>query len=371
MEKEINNFDFEALLSDLLATLTEREREVLIKRYQLTLGVKEPNTLKEIGDVYGITRERVRQIEREAIDKLITALKELEQKERLNLIVAKVVQFLERHGGVVSEADLIANHIAPEHDFRSFALPAFLFVLNRLVHEVERIAEDDNYHAYWKLKSSDKKLIQNIVDKIEAHFAKVKAVISDAELFDIIEKEILDDTEKKYLNNFLADHPDLAFSHLLRALLAITKKIEKNILDHWGISHWADVKPNKLADKIQLVFRKSGKPLHFREVSEMIGGANFDRKNICAATVHNELIANKNYVLIGRGLYAMKDWGYAEGTVADVIERLLAERGALSKEEIYRAVLAERKVNPSTIYLSLINKNRFRKLPSGAYDVKK
>ena len=53
-----------------LAALSERERQVLVLRYGLS--DYEPKTLEEIGRRLGLTRERVRQIEVEALKRLAT-----------------------------------------------------------------------------------------------------------------------------------------------------------------------------------------------------------------------------------------------------------------------------------------------------------
>jgi RNA polymerase primary sigma factor len=55
-------------LATALAGLHERERGVLELRYGLTDG--EPRTLEEIGALYGVTRERIRQIEKKTLAKL-------------------------------------------------------------------------------------------------------------------------------------------------------------------------------------------------------------------------------------------------------------------------------------------------------------
>jgi len=55
-------------IAKLLDHLKEREREILILRFGLQDGI--PRTLEEIGNNFGLTRERVRQIEAEAIMKL-------------------------------------------------------------------------------------------------------------------------------------------------------------------------------------------------------------------------------------------------------------------------------------------------------------
>ena len=55
-------------LHDVLDTLSEREAGVVSMRFGLTDG--QPKTLDEIGKVYGVTRERIRQIEAKALRKL-------------------------------------------------------------------------------------------------------------------------------------------------------------------------------------------------------------------------------------------------------------------------------------------------------------
>ncbi len=62
--------DLLSRLEDLLKVIDEREATILRLRYGLGEDASEPMTLKEIGRVVGLTRERVRQIEREALRKL-------------------------------------------------------------------------------------------------------------------------------------------------------------------------------------------------------------------------------------------------------------------------------------------------------------
>jgi RNA polymerase primary sigma factor len=57
-----------ALLKEVLSGLTDREKAILAMRFGLNDGVEK--TLEEIGKVFGVTRERIRQIESEALKKL-------------------------------------------------------------------------------------------------------------------------------------------------------------------------------------------------------------------------------------------------------------------------------------------------------------
>ena len=77
--------------------------------------------------------------------------------------------------------------------------------------------------------------------------------------------------------------------------------------------------------------------------------------------MHNELIKDQRFVLVGRGIYALAEWGYAKGVVRDVIRDLLAKHGPLTKDEIMDKVLKERYVKENTILVNLQNPKFFKK----------
>jgi len=68
-EEETMTLDLLARMSQLLESMDDREAAILRLRYGLDDGL-EPMTLRSIGEIVGLTRERVRQIEREALRKL-------------------------------------------------------------------------------------------------------------------------------------------------------------------------------------------------------------------------------------------------------------------------------------------------------------
>lgn len=111
--------------------------------------------------------------------------------------------------------------------------------------------------------------------------------------------------------------------------------------------------------------------MHFRKITDTINEIKFDGKKAHPATVHNELILDHDrYVLVGRGIYALKEWGYKPGVVADVITEILAQSPEpLARQEIIRRVLEKRLVKESTIILALMNKKRFKKNGQGTYQI--
>lgn len=90
-------------------------------------------------------------------------------------------------------------------------------------------------------------------------------------------------------------------------------------------------------------------------------------KNVLPQTVHNELIKDARFVLVGRGTYALSEWGYKPGTVKDVMVQVLRENGnSMDKEEIIKKTLDQRQVKESTILLNLQDRNHFEKDKGGA-----
>ena len=113
--------------------------------------------------------------------------------------------------------------------------------------------------------------------------------------------------------------------------------------------------------------------MHFRDIASLSGelqGEFFDKKKILPQTVHNELIRDTRFVLVGRGVYALREWGYAEGTVRDVIKQVLnSNSGPMEKNQIVKLVLAKRMVKPNTVLLNLNSTTHFKKDSNGKYTI--
>jgi hypothetical protein len=105
--------------------------------------------------------------------------------------------------------------------------------------------------------------------------------------------------------------------------------------------------------------------MHFSEVAKTIGSL-FEKK-AHVATCHNELIKDKRFVLVGRGLYALSEWGYSTGVVKDVIADVLKVNGPLTREEVIDKVRNERYVKDNTIVVNLQDASLFKRGKDGKY----
>ena len=152
------------------------------------------------------------------------------------------------------------------------------------------------------------------------------------------------------------------------AALASVSKDLATLNGRWGLIKWPMVNPKNIRDKIYVILYENEKPMHFNEIADSISDSDFKRKDVTTQAIHNELIKDKRFILVGRGIYALKEWGYKKGTVADVISEVLREAGEpLHRDEIVKRVLKKRFVKETTILLNLQGKPQFVRTAKATY----
>lgn len=328
----------------LINQLPDRSKDVLVKRFGLG-DTPEIMTLEAIGGEYGITRERVRQIENSALSK-IRKSGALEEHEEVFTDLHGVVHSL---GGVVAEEDLL-SHLADKTDLQNHFY--FLLVLGDPFYK-----EKGNNHLkhHWHVDKTLAERVKDALDKLRKKLSKDE-ILSEEEMLQRFRAH-LDDVPEEHHSN----------EEILKRWLSISKAIGRNPLGEWGPATSPNINLKGVRDYAYLVIRQHGSPLHFTEVTKRIREL-FDKK-AHVATTHNELIKDERFVLVGRGLYALKDWGYMEGVVKDVIAQVLRDHGPLTREEVVEKVLRERYVKPNTIFVNLQNNQEFQRLDDGRYTV--
>lgn len=343
---DLSNFVF-----DVVGKLPKRPQEVVTKRFNLDgKGIR---TLDQIGKEYGVTRERVRQIESEGINKLKIIAKE----HNIDQVFAYIKQAIENHGGLMSE-----EHIA-EYLFGSEADSGVNKQIALLI-----LTLDDEIKNTKEIKIHKKLYFYD-----DENVRKFKEIISEIEKYLLERKENLEFEKIIELANECAARK--GFNKLSResisSYLNANKIIIKNILNQWGHEKWPHINPKSIRDKAYIALKKSEDSLHFTEIAEKINGIWTNKKKKAnKQTVHNELIKDDRFVLIGRGIYALKEWGYSPGTVLDVIIEVLKGKDQMGQDDIIGEVSKKRKVRKNTIILNLQNKKYFEKLPGKIYKLK-
>lgn len=318
----------------------EREREIITRRFGLT-GRKE--TLEQIGDMLSITRERVRQLEKAVLIRL-----RISSEDGIIPGLAAAEKLLIRHltemgrvARITELADKIFDSPASYEEIYSLAF------LGEVCAGLTIVDENDRYYnAIGIAEYGDSAQIRSRVDEIVKLIKKNKSPMTLDQL----------DLELNY------EHPD----HI-RAIASVSKLLA-SLNGLWGLTKWPAVNPKNIRDKIYVVLEAKKEPMHFSDIADAIKNSNFRRKNVTVQAIHNELIKDPRFVLIGRGIYALDSWGYMRGTVSEIITQILQKSNRpLTREEIVKQVLRSRKVKETTILLNLQNKKLFKKLDKNSY----
>ncbi len=339
------------LIYKLLDELSQkRSRDIIIKRFGLDGGKKK--TLEEIGKEYGITRERVRQIE----SSTLSELKKFKAAGHIKLLEDSLEELLSKHGELMSHNDLVGKCVEKlQHEKAHGNLVEFILKLSDRFIDFK---ENDRLKKAWGLKNSDIKMAEKIINSAIRVLEKENKPFSEDKFTELISK-----------NSDLVEEMELLGNNkALLSYLNLSKKIQKNPYNEWGLNHWNEIMPRGVRDRAYIVLKKNGKPLHFRKITEMINNKGFSKRQANMQTVHNELIKDSRFILVGRGIYALKEWGYKEGTVKDIIASVLKnESKPLSKNKIIKEVLKQRMVKENTIILTLQDKNLFQRVEKGTY----
>jgi hypothetical protein len=335
------------IINSALNGLSPRQREVVEGRFGLKGG--EGETLAAIGDRMGITRERVRQIENAA---LAVAKVNIAKDDEALALLAKVKQYIAGKGGVAKKADVVAyaadlvkgigeNQI----DFLSEASATF-----------NAYREDDDYHPFYYVSEKDRQNAQAFVDGW-TNFLKSKK-----------EAALPEPTYRAELASF--SKMKSIESPVSASYLSITKQIHANRYGDVGLRDMPEINPKTIRDKIYLVLKKGGEPLHFETIAKKINEVKFDDQVALAPTVHNELIKDERFVLVGRGMYGLQEHGYEPGTAREVIAKVLKGAGPMKATDIVTKVNSQRFFKENTILINLQNKVAFERMSDGRYRVR-
>jgi hypothetical protein len=328
-------------VNDILEVIEqEREREIITRRFGL---FDRRETLEQIGELLGITRERVRQLEKAILIRLKIAAEE-NKVPAIHEVERTLIRDLSETGRVSRVQDLTERLIGKEHDARHRAHVAFIAELSP---NLVVVSENDHYHHAVGIKEhGDEKKIKASVDEI------VKTIKKHGEPLQIEELH----AKLKHEN-----------PTQVRALASTSKHLA-HLKDNWGLTKWPTVNPKNIRDKIYVILAENGKPMHFSDIAKTIKGSDFKRKDVTTQAIHNELIKDKRFVLIGRGIYALDNWGFSKGTVADIITDVLKEaKEPLHRDEIVKRVLKSRQVKETTILLNLQSKSQFKRVAKATY----
>lgn len=333
----------------IIKKLNPRGQDIIKKRFGIIDN--KLKTLESIGKEYHITRERVRQIVESLLKNLKTAI-----------ILEPLIQFydlckkiIEENNGIFPQEEFLIkiNELTAKEDQRQAI--NFLLTLNP-----EFILEKEGpyYFSFWRLKSIEVNNIKKDIKAIEKYLKMQKKSFKPEEILSFAKKSINKNINKNLLNTYLK----------------LSKNIKRNIFGEYGFISLVEINPTDAGERAYFIMKHLNKPMHFSEIANKINEIPEDLKvantssrwfrKVQVQTVHNELIKDPRFVLIGRGIYALRDWGYRPGKVIDIIKTVLAKaKKPLTQKQIIEEVKKQRLAKDNTIILNLHNKRYFKQLP--------
>jgi len=335
--------DLKSGVNEILSVIEqEREREIITRRFGL---YDRRETLEQIGELLGITRERVRQLEKAILIRLKIAAENGKIKSIANFDKIIIRQLAEM-GRTARIQDLTDTLLGRPTDQKERSHVAFIAALSP---NLTVIDENDNYFLSVSIAEyGDEKKIKAEVDEI------VKFIKKNGEPLTLEQM-----------------HEQLSYEHpsQIKALASVSKLLA-HLKDSWGLVKWPTVNPKNIRDKIYVILAEKNKPMHFSEIADSIKDSSFKRKDVTTQAIHNELIKDKRFVLIGRGIYALDAWGFSKGTVSDIISDVLRKSSEpLHRDEIVKRVLKSRQVKETTILLNLQSKPQFKRVAKATYSL--
>ena len=329
------------VIQSILSTIERpREADIITRRYGLD-GERE--TLEQVGETLNITRERVRQIEKATLIRIKLSLDD-GKNSLFNDVEMDIVKALHEMGRAAKVDDL-AIKLTGDGSSKTCAT---LTLLAELSSKMLLTSENDRYYAAIILTSErDDRQIRKEIDGIVKTLREHGKPVTLDELYRLVG------------GNY--EHPSE-----VGAIASISKQIT-SLRDMWGLTKWPSVNPRNIRDKIYVVLKENGQPMHFSEIARQVKSQNFHRNNVTEQAIHNELIKDDRFVLIGRGIYALAENGYKKGSITDVITELLRQNGPMYRDDIVREVLKSRQVRETTILLNLQSKPQFKRVAKNQY----
>ena len=351
MNDNINTtlLNLSGVIEDIFMVLTDKEKEIIVRRFSLNNRTKE--TLESIGKSFSVTRERIRQIEESALKKLRRTL----DNTQLQGVVELSAEILEKNDGLMSEKNLISKLIryTNQGEIDGHIIKLALTIDENILSV--KLKKGNELLDAWRSERVSEKNIRAALDALHKTLKKEKDVCSEKELIS---------KAKKFMTTDLS-------SQFLRSALTISTNF-KETDKGWGLTEWRHINPKSIRDKSYVILKQNSKdPMHFVEITNKIIESSFDKKAVTVQAVHNELIRNTMFVLVGRGLYALREWGVTDGTVSDVIADILKNaKEPMHKNEIVEAVLGRRVVKQGTIALNLQKNPHFVRVGRAVYEYK-
>lgn len=330
-------------IDELLSDLNSREADVIKKRFGIN---SKPLSLEKIGKEYGITRERVRQIEDKALKKISHKSLQLAFFEKtLYPIINDLLGDLK-----IKREIFIYRKLNEIYDIKEEEMNILRFFFNIF----EKIYYKEENRLFNSFLSTQKHFFEKglkILNHLYNRLEKNKDTI-------LKEEDVL-----KILLNEIKIHWNIQPSvEEILEFLKISKVIKRNPLNEYGHFKHPRITPVLLKNKIKIIFEIEKRPLHFNEIHQkLLELSEIEdellpfvwKKRYTNHSIHNALLENDDFVKYGRGKYVLREWGYEEGHIIALMRKILEERKEVDVDELYEFIRNHKECAPATFRLYL------------------
>lgn len=340
----------ESLIDSLIERAGDtRSMDILKRRFGLSNGERE--TLEEIGRDYGVTRERIRQIQKKALRKIQHP--STRSREAITVLVTKM---LEENNIVISdsEADILVGKFFNNYEFDG---SSFLDLLSELNWIQRNEIGDVSFYTTGKMNPSISIFMKDVYIQLKSSGKSLS--------IDEISKLLIT------LNCKYSEWRN--FEILIERLCNLDPRIEERTPGKFTLySHHS--KTDDWAFLIREVLEKEDTPLHFTEIADNVNDAlsNFNNKHIDVRRVHSILIERDEFSHSGvKGTYGLTEWGFRKETTAELIKECIKKAGfPLHWKQIFNYVSKYKDTKHANILAILNNKDIFTKLGRGTFGLK-
>lgn len=342
--RKVAGLSFRDVVEKELSRFSPRTQDIVKSRFDVH-GRGKGQTLEAIGKQYGITRERIRQIIAQVLHDFGSA-----NAREIETAIQTLEDVLRGRGGIVEK-----NRFYEETAGGDAAERGAIDLLLTYSDKFSDFDRDLRFRPVFIVSDFDEKAFEEIVGAVKSVFESDRTPKTFDEIYGALAKELSKEIDKTHWESYLN-----ASAHVM-----------ENPFGHWGLTSWPEVNPRATREKAHLVLKYNGEPLHFRDIALHIDKHGLGRggRPTNPQTVHNELIKDPVFVLIGRGVYGLSDWGLSGGTTREIITEVLQDAGKpMTRAQICKAVQKRLNVKEGTIVLSL--KNHFKKVGTDKYDLR-
>lgn len=346
----------------------QNDYEILKRRYGLENSKN--YTLQEVGDYFGISRERVRQIEsraKEKIKQVLTATFSTAKWQVPQTIIEEanlLFSLLQNYDVVITEDEALKNmqnrygNSITKNEMGSIRFLMSLSGLEALPKATRETVGISLVPAWILLERIDKPLLFKVMDTVYHLLLNEVKPVSKFDIFVQVNKKLKKKVEPAYLD------------YVAKICLEVQK------VDDETYEFRFEALPS-VADKAYRVLYKANKPLHIRDILREINHLQVKtggQANVIARTLQQQLGSDDRFEPIGRsGEWSLTEWEHiAKETFLELMQEFLhLKQTSATAKEIFDYVHSKREsVKLKSIQVFLIDqKSIFTRVGNGKYSL--